>query len=166
MNVLEYIFVITLTACSLAGLFIGKIDYFIADSIDDKLDLSRKQEERIEKDIAKLLNKIKPQVESMNKSIQLEVLNDDQLLQSLIPIITQTYLSIVNKFADLLIKNLDSFEQDQKVKLVNELKNSIQKFEKKFKENKFYKIIPERIEKFTGELSKKQKKIFKKKGET
>lgn len=160
------IFCIVFSSCSMLGVLVGKIDYYIAKKTSSRLNLYVKQEEKLHTDVEKLLDSIKPEmtvfssllksVPEKNKKIEQQFVNDFMYkikapLESFFLKRSQVlsyYLSV------LTVKQQKAFSED--------LDKKNKKALKRLKKNNYFEKIADRFELLLGDLTPKQNLVLKK----
>jgi hypothetical protein len=168
-NLVKYLLLasfLLLTSCSLSGLLIGKLDYYITMKTAQRLDLYVKQEQQLGKDVSKLLDTLKPEAQEIQAVAQKLLTSIDHLSKPIIKTnakkLKRAYQSAYQKIAKTLVFHLNVLTPKQQVPLLESFVSENKKLEKRIAVNKFYEKIISRFELLFGNLTPKQKFIIKK----
>lgn len=158
--------ILLFTSCSLSGLLVSKLDYYITMKTAQRLDLYVKQEQKLSNDVSTLLDTLKPEAKEIQSVAKSLLTSIDHLSKPIIKTnakkLRHAYQSAYQKIAKTLVFHLNVLTPKQQKPLLESFVNENEKLEKRIAVNKFYEKIISRFELLFGNLTPKQKFIIKK----
>ena len=155
-----------ITSCSMVGLLIGKLDYYVAKKTSSRLNLYVKQEDKLHRDIEVLFDNLKPDAQSLKSLLASIPKKDKKIGQEFFPDFIgkfkPIFRSVFEKSFTLITRYLGMLTEKQQKLFIDDLEKKNKKARKNLKKNMFFEKVSERFAMLLGKLTPKQKLILKK----
>lgn len=160
------LFSIIISSCSMTGIFVGKLDYYVAKKTSSRLNLYLKQEDKLHIDIEKLFDSAKPEVKIIQSLINTfpkkELRISQTFLSEFINQFKIPFKGLIKKSTILLAQYLTAMSVNQQKLFLADLAKKNKKASRSLKKNNYFENVSDRFEMLLGSLNSKQKLVIKK----
>lgn len=153
---------ILLISCSFGGsLLIGQLDSYLSMKTADRLHLYTKQEDALEQDIQKILNRSQAQIKNiLAVLVSIRERENKQIKNAELNLIKKNFKIIFTSMTDLIGKYSAQLSKLQMEKFLKDLNKRNQKTEKKLNEKRYKKRIPNKFKEIFGSITNQQEQLL------